>query len=228
MKSRDKPPQRHPPGNPPDGLRLRALRLARGLTMADLADRIGVSQPAISQWESGRERPGRESLQKLSVELGVSIEELTTPSPAAQPAPPQAQQMPADVPVFGTAVGGDSGDFSFNGEVIDYVRRPHGVAQARNVYALWVTGESMAPWNQRGDLIYVTPTRPPAIGDHVVVELAATQQGEAGTAMVKLLVGQTPTHIRLRQYNPAREFSLARNRIKSLHKVLSLRELMGV
>lgn len=228
MKSRDMPPQRPLRGNPPDGMHLRALRLARGLTMAELAERIGVSQPAISQWESGREKPGRESLQKLSVQLGVSPEELTTPSPPARIAQPQTHQMPADVPVFGTAVGGESGDFSFNGEVIDYVRRPYGVAQARNVYALWVTGESMAPWNQRGDLIYVTPTRPPAIGDHVVVELSATHPGEAGTAMVKLLVCQTPTHIRLRQYNPAREFSIPRTRVKALHKVLSLRELMGV
>lgn len=229
MTRRDTPSPRPDRGNPPFGLRLRGLRLARGLTMADLAERIGVSQPAISQWESGREKPGRESLLKLSVELGVAPEDLmaTAPSPA-QVAQPQPQQMPADVPVFGTAVGGESGDFSFNGEVIDYVRRPHGVAQMRNIYALWVTGDSMSPWNQRGDLIYVTPTRPPAIGDHVVVELAGPHPGEAGTAMVKLLVGQTATHVRLRQYNPAREFSIARTRIKALHKVLSLRELMGV
>jgi len=229
MISRDKPTLRPDRGTLPFGLRLRGLRLARGLTMAELAERIGVSQPAISQWESGREKPGRESLLKLSAELGVSVEDLlSNPVSHAQAPQPQPHQMPSDVPVFGTAVGGESGDFSFNGEVIDYVRRPHGVAQARNVYALWVTGDSMAPWNQSGDLIYVTPTRPPAVGDHVVVELAGPHPGEAGTAMVKLLVGQTATHVRLRQYNPAREFQIARARIKALHKVLSLRELMGV
>jgi phage repressor protein C with HTH and peptisase S24 domain len=223
------PPQRPERGNPALGLRLRELRLARGMTMAGLAERIGVSQPAISQWESGRDRPGRDTLQKLAAELGVSSETLEQPAAggtAASPLP--LVQFPADVPVLGTAVGGDSGDFSFNGMVVDYVRRPHGVAQMRNIYALWVTGDSMAPWNRRGDLIYVTPTRPPVPGDHVVVELAGAHAHEAGTAMVKLLAGQTPTQFKLRQYNPERDFTVSRTRVKAIHKVLSLRELMGV
>jgi phage repressor protein C with HTH and peptisase S24 domain len=223
------PPQRPERGDPALGLRLRELRLERGMTMAALAERIGVTQPAISQWESGRERPGRETLQRLAGALGVTAEALALRAGAqSATATLSPLQLPADVPVLGTAVGGDSGDFSFNGMVVDYVRRPQGVAQMRNIYALWVTGDSMAPWNRRGDLIYVTPTRPPVPGDHVVVELAGVQAHEAGTAMVKLLAGQTPTQYRLRQYNPERDFTIARMRVKAIHKVLSLRELMGI
>ena len=213
------------------GLRLRELRLQRGLTMAELASRIGVSQPAISQWETGREKPGRDSLARLAGALGVSTEELSTAPATASPGTEPVvsiQSMPVDVPVFGTAVGGEQGDFSFNGEVTDYVRRPQGVARLRNLYALWVTGDSMAPWNCSGDLIYVTPSRPPAPGDHVVVELQGATANEPGTAMVKLLVAKTPTHLKLRQYNPEREFQLPLAKVKSLHKVLSLRELLGV
>jgi len=223
------PPQRPERGDPALGLRLRELRLERGMTMAALAERIGVTQPAISQWESGRERPGRETLQRLAGALGVTAEALALRAGAqSATATLSPLQLPADVPVLGTAVGGDSGDFCFNGMVVDYVRRPQGVAQMRNIYALWVTGDSMAPWNRRGDLIYVTPTRPPVPGDHVVVELAGVQAHEAGTAMVKLLAGQTPTQYRLRQYNPERDFTIARMRVKAIHKVLSLRELMGI
>lgn len=211
------------------GLRVRELRLRQGLTMAQLAERIGVTQPAISQWESGRERPGRESLMKLAEALGTSADQLLAAGPAGGQAEIlSVQALPADVPVFGTAVGGDSGDFSFNGEVIDYVRRPQGVAQMRNLYALWVSGDSMAPWNRRGDLIYVAPSRPAAPGDHVVVELAGARINEPGTAMVKLLAARTPTHVRLGQYNPPREFSIPLTRVKALHKVLSLRELLGI
>lgn len=223
------PPRRPERGDPALGLRLRELRLERGMTMAALAERIGVTQPAISQWESGRERPGRETLQRLAGALGVTAEALALRAGAqSATATLSPLQLPADVPVLGTAVGGDSGDFSFNGMVVDYVRRPQGVAQMRNIYALWVTGDSMAPWNRRGDLIYVTPTRPPVPGDHVVVELAGVHAHEAGTAMVKLLAGQTPTQYRLRQYNPERDFTIARTRVKAIHKVLSLRELMGI
>jgi phage repressor protein C with HTH and peptisase S24 domain len=46
--------------------------------------------------------------------------------------------------------------------------------------------------------------------------------------MVKLLAGQTPTQFKLRQYNPERDFTVSRTRVKAIHKVLSLRELMGV
>ena len=45
--------------------------------------------------------------------------------------------------------------------------------------------------------------------------------------MVKLLVGKTPTQLKLRQYNPHRDFNLPLTKIKTVHKVLSLRELMG-
>ncbi len=45
--------------------------------------------------------------------------------------------------------------------------------------------------------------------------------------MVKLLLGKTPTQLKLAQHNPAREFTLPLAKIKSIHKVLSLRELLG-
>jgi phage repressor protein C with HTH and peptisase S24 domain len=136
--------------------------------------------------------------------------------------------LASDVPVFGTAVGGHDGDFAFNGQVVDYVRRPPGVAKLRNIYALWVTGDSMAPWNSSGDLIYVTPSRPPVTGDHVVVELIGENDHEPGTAMVKLLTGRTTTHLKLKQYNPESEFMVPLSRVKAVHKVLTLRDLLGV
>jgi len=136
--------------------------------------------------------------------------------------------MPVDVPVYGTAVGGSQGDFSFNGQVVDHVRRPPGVMRLRNLYALWVTGDSMSPWNRSGDLIYVSPARPAAPGDHVVVELHGACDHEPGAAMVKLLVGRTATLLKLRQYNPYKEFHVPLARVRSVHRVLSLRDLLGV
>ena len=101
------PPQRPERGDPALGLRLRELRLERGMTMAALAERIGVTQPAISQWESGRERPGRETLQRLAGALGVTAEALALRAGAqSATATLSPLQLPADVPVLGTAVGG--------------------------------------------------------------------------------------------------------------------------
>lgn len=217
------------------GARIREFRKGRGLTMVELAALLEVSQPAISQWETGKEPPGRENLAKLAKVFDVSLMMLLGESDpyAANASFGTAQtagvaSMPIDVPVFGTAVGGAEGDFSFNGQVVDYVRRPPGVMKMRNMYALWVIGDSMAPWNKSGDLIYVTPSRPPVPGDHVVIEMIGGAENEPGIAMVKLLVGRTATQLKLKQYNPEREFNLALNKVKSVHKVLSLRDLLGV
>ena len=59
--------------------RLKALREERGISVAELADSSGVSQPYIWQIESGRRKnPGGNTLQKLSSGLGVNVEELLT------------------------------------------------------------------------------------------------------------------------------------------------------
>jgi len=214
------------------GQRLRDRRKALGLDVSELAAAIGVSQPAVSQWEIGITAPSRKKVGKLAQILKVPVSWLVTDEDAQQAArepagPTVIAALPIDVPVLGVAVGGNDGDFRLNGQVVDYVRRPPGIASLKNVYGLWLVGESMSPWNKDGDLIYVSPARPPVIGDHVVVQLQDTADGEPGLAMVKLLIGKTPTQLKLGQYNPTREFNLALTKVKSVHKVLSLRELLG-
>lgn len=216
------------------GQRLRELRKSVGLDITELAKMLGISQPAVSQWEMGLTAPKRQTVARLAQILGVPAagllndDEVPAANIAASPAYHAATAaLPIDVPVYGVAVGGSDGDFRFNGQVVDYVRRPPGIASQRNVYALWIMGDSMSPWNKDGDLIYVSPVRPPIVGDHVVIQLQDTADCEPGLAMVKLLVGKTPTQLKLAQYNPTREFNLAQTKVKSVHKVLSLRELLG-
>jgi phage repressor protein C with HTH and peptisase S24 domain len=153
---------------------------------------------------------------------------VTPRNPPANPPPNLVNAMPTDVPIYGMAVGGSNGDFRFNGQVVDYVRRPPGIAHARNVYALWIMGDSMSPWNKDGDLIYVSSARPPVAGDYVVIQLNDESDGAPGASMVKQLVAKTPTQLKLLQHNPAKEFAVALTKVKAVHKVLSLRELLGV
>ena len=212
------------------GIRIREHRKARGMTMVEVAQAIGVSQPAISQWESGIAPPGRESLVELSKLWHVPVGALMGDpdfKAGKKGATTPVGVMPSDVPVHGIVVGGASGDFRLNGDIVDYVRRPPGIAHMRNVYALWVSGDSMSPWNKDGDLIYVSPARPTAPGDYVVVQMNDQGDGEPGLAMVKQLVGRTPTQLKLGQYNPEKEFAVALSKVKAVHRVLTLRELLG-
>ena len=57
---------------------IRALREARSLTQRELAERIGVTDKAVSKWESGRGLPDISLVEPLARTLGVSIAELLT------------------------------------------------------------------------------------------------------------------------------------------------------
>lgn len=51
---------------------LQALRKKRGLSQAKLAEIVGVEQPTIQRWESGKRMPDLDSLDLLAKALGVS------------------------------------------------------------------------------------------------------------------------------------------------------------
>ncbi len=65
--------------------RIRAAREANGWTQGELAERLGVTQTAISYWESGKRMPGIEDLLHLASELGRDIR-FFLPDERARPA----------------------------------------------------------------------------------------------------------------------------------------------
>jgi transcriptional regulator with XRE-family HTH domain len=68
------------------GGRIRALRLARGLTLVRLAAIAGLSHPFLSQLERGRARPSMVSLEKIARALGSSqLELMAAAEDEAQP-----------------------------------------------------------------------------------------------------------------------------------------------
>ena len=62
---------------------IKALREARNLTQAELADKIGVSSKTVSKWETAKGLPDITLLQPLASALGVSVIELMNGKPIA-------------------------------------------------------------------------------------------------------------------------------------------------
>lgn len=59
------------------GLRLRELRIAKGLTQAELAERLEVSPATVGNYEQGTRRPTfPEDVVKIAAVLGVDVGEL--------------------------------------------------------------------------------------------------------------------------------------------------------
>lgn len=65
------------------GQRISKNRLANGLTQAELAQEIGVTQPTIHNWEADKSIPTSKDLQRLRTKIGVKGSSASTKSSAA-------------------------------------------------------------------------------------------------------------------------------------------------
>lgn len=55
---------------------LRSYMLEHGITQTELAKRLGLEQPTVSDWINGHTHPRVETLLKLSEMTGLSVDEL--------------------------------------------------------------------------------------------------------------------------------------------------------
>lgn len=227
---------------------IRSYLARTGESERALSLRAGLNEKAVNQMLAGKMRSSRgDTLTKLAAAMGMTLLDLVegkpaagtaelAPTPNARPAPeapiPVLTEMKRDVPVFGSARGAN-GDGAFvldTSEVVDWVRRPPGLVGVRDVYALWVEGESMEPAISHGDLVYLHPRRPIHPGDRVVLVMREGLQDQAVTmrAYVKEFVRRAGGKIITRQFNPAKEVEFPADTVVSMHKVLTMADLMGV
>jgi phage repressor protein C with HTH and peptisase S24 domain len=107
----------------------------------------------------------------------------------------------ADLPVYASAKGGLREDSMIIGnEPIEYVKRPTPLWNVRDGYAVYVSGESMAPVYEHGDLVLVHPHRPSRPGSNVII-IGGDEDGTR-YAVVKRLISSTSVEWHLRQFNP--------------------------
>lgn len=222
---------------------LKRYRLAAKLTQKKVADALGVNRVSVTQWENGSAKPSIERLAELAKLFGVSTDTLLTGTPLNTVIPtanikndvipanvelPPRQYMPQDVPVMGTAAcNADHGSFKLDASIIDYVRRPPGLLTTKDVYALYVEGDSMEPRFTAGDLVFVHPRKPVRIGDSVVVQIAKSEN-EPIEAMIAVLSKRTSHEVFLQKYNPNKIIHFDNANIVAIHKILEMTELFGL
>lgn len=73
--------------------RLKATRKARGLTQKELANRLGLTQSAVTGWEVGKSEPEYKNLLALARLLDVSIDYLLGHEGGEAPAPDMADAI---------------------------------------------------------------------------------------------------------------------------------------
>lgn len=58
------------------GERIRAARIKQGLTLEQVANRLGITPAGIAQWEQNRRNPRLSTLQKIAKALDIDVMEL--------------------------------------------------------------------------------------------------------------------------------------------------------
>ncbi|UYW32482.1 LexA family transcriptional regulator [Methylorubrum extorquens] len=162
-------------------------------------------------------------------ERGHAAEANVVVPEASSPVDTSTFKGPRNVPVYGTGSGGDGGDFSFNGQLIDHAPRPPGIANRKDVYVVYLVGDSISPAYEDGTPIYVDPHRRPQPRDYVVVELRGAREDEPGPAFVKRLVARGAGKLKLEQHNPSGPLDpIDESEVVRVHRVIPWLELIGV
>jgi len=152
------------------GERIRLTRKARNLNQSDLAARLGVTQPAIANWESGVHDPRRLMLAKLADTLDVSLDWLASGARSAleadkHPAAAYLRRPMHHAPVITFQ---DAARFLDN-----FNEDPHSFAEdyipvtsgSDKVFALFVTDDEMRLVFPQGTLVVIDyADRSPADG----------------------------------------------------------------
>ncbi len=195
------------------------LAIRSGMSASGLARAAGLDPTTFNRSKrmaaNGKQRwPSTESLSKALEAAGTSMEEFVgfISNGGSLDGVDSLSGFTADkggVPVIGFAQAGDGGFFSDGGFPVgggwERVELPGetGSGGDENMYALEVSGDSMAPVYRKGDIIVVSPNAAIHLGDRVV---AKTTEGEV---LAKELRVRNTKRIVLASLNPSfddREF----------------------
>lgn len=172
------------------GDRIRMRREELALSKTELAKAAGSSITMVSKWEAGMTM-GIEYAAKICEKLDISLIWLYYGGINSS-----ASCVTTKIPIVGnTQAGPDKEWFNLDFPVgfgDSYIDFP---AKGRNVYALKVIGDSMAPRILEGEAVIVDPDSEPATGEEVIVRL------ESGDVMVKTLAAIRDGQIFLDSFN---------------------------
>lgn len=218
--------------------RLEKSRAAKYETKALAAKALGVSASTYRAHENAQNEFYLEEAKVYGKKFGVNplwlIGEIDVASNAseslisevAEPREPanatvlgQVPRSPVKIPLYGTAVGGEDGEFALNGNLLDHVFAPPSLSGIQKAYAVQISNDSMSPRYDDGDSVYVNPDRRVRKGDYVIAQIHVEEHNPP-LAYVKKLVRWTEKELILEQFNPPKELRFDGSQVASVHYVL--------
>lgn len=148
--------------------RLKRIRLDSGLTQAELADKLGITNRAVGAWESGRSKPRLDKMKELAVLFDTTVTDLMGEDATEAVRPNGAQYV--TLPVL---VAGHAGEFTDEFGPDEVADVPISVLERVNdpdAYLMRVRGSCMNRRFADGENALLSPRCEPRNGDAVAAE----------------------------------------------------------
>lgn len=148
--------------------RLKRIRLDSGLTQAELADKLGITNRAVGAWESGRSKPRLDKMKELAVLFDTTVADLMGED-VTEPVRPNGAQY-VTLPVL---VAGHAGEFTDEFGPDEVADVPISVLERVNdpdAYLMRVRGSCMNRRFADGENALLSPRCEPRNGDAVAAE----------------------------------------------------------
>ena len=177
---------------------LKQCRKKQGISQAELASKLGVTQQAVGKWESGKSSPDPSTVARIAELLNTTADYLLgLYRPVSNVSAPEERffgsYSESLIPVIGTVKAG-YGALAFEE---DYGQEYARVKDPSNYFYLVVRGDSMEPRIHDGDLVAIRSQPEVEQG-----EIAAVRIGDEATLKHVYL---HENFIELRPENPAFE-----------------------
>lgn len=148
------------------GFAIKKLRTEKKMSQAALAEKVGVSTPNISRYESGKQYPEFEKIKDIAEALDVKISDLFL---VAEGVNVKSGPDLYKVPLISWVQAGNLKEVFINND-LDNIEHIETTYRARKyTYALRVVGDSMEAKFPEGSIIIVEPEEQPINKSFVIV-----------------------------------------------------------
>ena len=189
--------------------RIKILLAEHNISAKDLADQIDRQAQTLRRYVRHEAEPRLEVAEAIAEALGVGIDEVLGAEDAAVVIPNKTRMLP----VYGSA---EDFDFIDMREPIDSIETPPYLLNTIAAYAVYVSGETMMPRLNPGEIVFVHPGKPCRANDSVVVQL------KTDTAVIKTFQKFNETEIILSQFTTDETVKFQRDEIQSVHKIIGI------
>ena len=187
-------------------------------SIVQLAEALGLS---VNWLQTNRGEKSRASDRESSAQLDLpAAARKGRPAEPILPRPNVRTGLNRSGPlqVYASAQGGTEGAMVLSSEPVAWIPRDSRLEGITDAYGCFVSGDSMEPAYERGNLLLVNPTAPVGPGDDCVF----VRETSDGTryVLIKRLVKANTQSWTVKQYNPARSYTLPRKEWQKAHLVI--------